>query len=204
MFHPWVGELYGQTELLGGRRILVVGESHHASDLPVGEIAPEMTRAVMTEYGASQERGKWKRTLDNVAWALSGKNRAELAREDYRGEFDVWRSLAFYNYIPVILAEGPRGTRPTSELFASGREPFEMVLTELQPDVILVCGYALFPNIMRNHWPHMFNNPWQFKGDIVDVDRPKPMRLIRMIHPSTGFSPLYWNKIINAAVNELP
>eukprot|EP01035_Chromulina_nebulosa_P041834 gene41834-56648_t len=136
MFDPWVGDSYGQTKLLRGKRILVVGESHHASDHPVGEMVPQMTKAVVAKYRATQERGAWMRTFDNIAWALSGRSRIELARDDYRGEFEVWRSIAFYNYIPVILAEGPRGKRPTSELFASGREPFEKVLTELQPDVI--------------------------------------------------------------------
>ena len=201
MFEPWVGNSFGSSELLGGKRILVVGESHHSLEHPKGIVVPDLTKSVMEYYGNSQMRGKWMRTLDNVAWALSGKSRQNLAKTTHRGEFDVWQAVAFYNYIPVILTDGPRNGRPTNEHFQMAIAPFKKVLAQLKPEALIVCGYGLFPHIVRNHWPHLIDKPWEFKGHFVDVKQHSNLRVIRMVHPSTGFSHVHWHKVITEAIN---
>lgn len=204
MFEPWIGERYGRSELLGGKRILVVGESHHSAEHPANSIVPDMTRSVMRYYSSTQARGEWMRTLDNIAWALSGKSRAELAQSTHRGEFDVWQGVAFYNYIPVVLTDSARNGRPTAEHYRLAVEPFERVMADLKPDILLICGYGLFPYVIKNHWPTALDKPWDFGGDYVDVCPNPSIRAIRLIHPSTGFSHSRWHTVIAGAVGGQP
>ncbi len=180
--------------------MLVLGESHHSREHPVGSVVPNLTHQVMQAYAETQERGAWMRTLDNFAWALSGKSRWQLASAVHRGEFDVWRSVAFYNYIPVVLAESSRKDRPSTDHYLQAQEPFRRVLDQLKPELVLVWGYELFPRILAGHWKHSVEKPWSFSGDFVDVCDPHRLRLVRMLHPSTGFSHTRWHAVISDAV----
>ena len=201
MFQPWIGDKYAEPgNGFGGKRVLVVGESHHAEEHAPGSVVPDMTREVMRIY-ASGKRERWMRTLDNVAWAVSGKSRWELEREGNRGEFRVWKSMAFYNYVPVVLAGSARSHRPSNDQFRSGTEPFERVLLDLKPDVLIVCGYGLFPWVVRNHYPDFTGDPWRFVGEWADFPRGRPIRAVRMIHPSTAFSPKRWHPVIRRALD---
>ncbi|AWC25280.1 hypothetical protein CO731_04775 [Aminobacter sp. MSH1] len=200
MFQPWIGDSYDAPDnMFDGKRVLVIGESHYASEHEIGSIVPDMTNDVMRMY-ASGKRERWMRTLDNVAWTVSGKGRGELEREGKRGEFSVWNSMAFYNYIPVVLADDARSDRPTAELFRSGMEPFEKVILKHQPDILVICGYGLFPWIISNHYSECAGDPWSFRGEWIDIPRQQPIRAVRMIHPSTAFSPKKWNPVIRRAL----
>lgn len=200
VFKPWLGSLYGKEEnIFGGKRVLVVGESHHADEHEVGTILPNMTQKVM-DYYASGSRASWMRTLDNHAWAVSGKSRADLEQDGKRGEFNVWTSMAFYNYILVVLAGGPRSQRPTPELFKSGKAPFEQVFMNLKPELLLIWGYGLFPWIVRNHFPEFDGNPWHFKGEFIDLPTLPPVRAVRMLHPSAAFSSKHWHTVLTRAL----
>ncbi|MBY2996737.1 hypothetical protein HF263_36395 [Rhizobium leguminosarum] len=201
MFEPWVGENYGRSSLLGGKRILVVGESHHSEEHPVNSVVPNLTCRVMEHYGSTQARGEWMRTLDNVAWALSGKTRSDLATSLHRGELSVWQSVAFYNYIPVVLTDSARSARPTAMHYQMAVAPFEQVLRDIKPEVLIVCGYSLFPYLVRNHWPTDLAMPWDFSEDFLDVQRDdQKIRCIRMLHPSSSFSHKRWHTVISNAV----
>ncbi|MER8650987.1 hypothetical protein [Mesorhizobium sp. M0586] len=202
MFEPWVGERFGVADnIVGGRRVLCVGESHYAGEHPVGSKVPEMTADAMRLYQSRPAGERWVRTFDNVAWAVSGKSREELECDGKRGEFEVWSSLALYNYIPKVLAKTPRSNRPTPEQFQDGKASFEDVLQATNPQVLLIWGYELFPWIIRNHYPEYDGHPWSFAGEWIDLPRNPPMRAVRMQHPSTGYSPKAWHDVIQRAVD---
>lgn len=201
-FEPWIGQHYGAPEnFLKGKRVLILGESHHSSSDPVGSCQPNLTREVMTYYATGQQRGGWCRTLDNVAWAVSGKTPSELAQPKRRGEMAVWDAMAFYNYIPVILAEGSRGDRPSSDLWLKAKDPFGEVLKQLAPEVIVVCGYQMFPWVIRNNFPSYAEHPWDFHGDRLDFEDGQ-IRVVRMVHPSTAFSHRKWHSVLKAALSD--
>lgn len=203
MFKAWVGNKFGETgNLVGGKRVLVLGESHHADEHPVGSEVPDMTHDTMRLY-ASGTRARWRRTFDNLAWAVSGKNREQLERDGKRGEPEVWNSLAFYNYIPVVLATHSRSNRPTDAQFSDGKtiSAFERVLGETRPDVLLVWGYTLFPWVIRNHHPLYNGHPWSFAGEWIDLPRQPPVRAVRLLHPSAAFSPAAWHGVIQRALD---
>ncbi|CAH2394144.1 hypothetical protein [Mesorhizobium ventifaucium] len=204
MFKAWVGAKFGVADnFVSGRRVLVLGESHHADEHPVGSVVPEMTHDTMRLY-ASGTRERWRRTFDNLAWAVSGKNRQHLERDGKRSEPEVWDSLAFYNYIPVVLAPRPRSYRPTSALFGGERtiSAFEQVLAETKPEIVLIWGYELFPWVIRNHYADYEGHPWSFSGEWIDLPRNPPIRAVRMKHPSTGFSAAAWHGVVRRALDQ--
>ena len=201
MFKPWIGEKYGARDnFVGGKRVLIVGESHHATEHKKGAKVPEMTNDTMHLYASRPRNAGWLRTLDNVAWAVAGRSREQLERGGKRGEFEVWNSLAFYNYITVVLAEGSRSERPSSQQFADSRDAFEHVLASTNPDVLLICGFTLFPWVIRNHYPEYAGNPWEFKGEWIDLPRRVPIRAVRLLHPSAAFSAKAWHDVIRRAL----
>jgi hypothetical protein len=200
VFEPWIGSRYGEAgNRFGGRRVLVVGESHYSGHHEIGSLAPQMTQDVMQKY-RTRVAENWLRTFDNVAWAVSGKSRLDLMKDGKRGEMDVWEDMALYNYVPVVIARSPQSDRPSPEHFRLGREPFEQVLSEHKPDVLIVCGYELFPWLVHNHHPQHEGNPWHLKGEWIDIPREEPIRAVRMKHPSKFFSHKAWGSVINRAL----
>jgi len=186
--------------MFAGKRILVVGESHYADEHEKGSTDPEMTNNAVGLYANRPSKQRWIRTFDNIAWAVSGKNRAQLEKDGRRGEIDVWNSIAFYNYITVLLANSARADRPTREQFLDSRHAFEQVLDSIKPDILLVCGYELFPWLIRNHYPSYAGDPWKFKGEWIDLPRSKTLRAVRMRHPSAAFSPSAWHNVVERAM----
>lgn len=200
MFKPWVGDKYGALgNAVSEKKVLVVGESHHAEEHEIGTTVPDMTQDVLLAY-ASDKRAPWMRTLDNFAWAVSGTGPSGHARDEKRSELSTWNSLAFYNYIPVVLAKGARSNRPTASQYRSAKEPFEQVIRDLKPDVLLVWGYTLFPWIIHNHFNEYDGDPWWFKGEWIDLPREPSLRAVRLLHPSTAFSWVKWHAVIQRAI----
>lgn len=202
MFEPYIGDLYGKpSNIFGGRRVLAVGESHYSSEHEIGSVVPDMTKHVMAKY-ADGIAGGWRRTFDNFAWAMSGKRRSDLEVDSVRGEFGVYRSVAFYNYVPVVLTDDARSGAPSPDQMAMGRLPFDKVLDELKPELVVVWGYRLFPWIIKNHFPEYPDHPFWFKGDWIDVRSSRDFRAVRMLHPSAAYSSKQWAEVIRRALNE--
>ncbi|KFC65280.1 hypothetical protein FG93_04821 [Bosea sp. LC85] len=121
MFTQWVGPQFGAVErALASKRLLVVGESHHAEEHPVGSVVPNMTLDVFKQYRTGPW-APWMRTFDNIAAAVNGRSKTELGREGFNG---IWDEIAFYNYIPVVAASAAR-QRPSPDHFAAGATAVE-------------------------------------------------------------------------------
>jgi hypothetical protein len=56
-----------------------------------------------------------------------------------------WRASAFANFVRHNL--GRKKTRPTSDQWKAGKEPFEEYLIELQPQFVLVLGKGVWDNL---------------------------------------------------------
>lgn len=187
MFRPWVGENYGADDLpIGSKRLLILGESHHSQEHPVGTLVPDMTVDVVSYYQTGPWV-PWMRTLDNAAAAIAGKSKRELGRA---GVNAIWDQIAFYNYVPVVAASGSR-SRPTGEHFEMGAEPFRQLLVDLSPRAIIVCGYELWARIVPHHAQAYTENPWRPETSFAELG-PRKIPALRMVHPSTAFSPARW------------
>lgn len=124
MFHPWIGSRFGSADSrISSKRLLVLGESHHAEEHPIGAIVPDMTRDVFWKY-RNEAWCPWMRTFDNIAAAVTGQRKAELGAAGVR---TFWDEVAFYNYVPIVAAGAAR-QRPAPAHFAAGKEPFRRLL----------------------------------------------------------------------------
>lgn len=94
---------------------------------------------MVKRYIANEVTESWFRTFTAIGQVVTGRDLWKLDRSDF------WNSVAFYNYVqePVLEAR----CRPTSQMFAAGRQAFVEILSSLQPTHVLALGIEL--------WRHM-------------------------------------------------
>jgi hypothetical protein len=178
MFNPWKGSNWGlRSNLLGGVRLLVLGESHYTNpDHPelVGQCVPETTIEVVEDLAIFGRH----RFFTGLTQIVSGRPKWQMSREEVQA---VWSAIAFANYVPVFVGTGPR-IRPTNAMFESGHDPFAEMLADLEPQAIIVCGHALWW-WMRRGWLGGANPP------VADTCWIGNALAARITHPSgRGFS----------------
>lgn len=171
MFNPWIGSTWKvPMNAMGGIGLLILGESHYTKqDELVGECLPDTTIDTVQELAVEGSH----RFFTGLLQTILGRRKRDLNSEEV-GAF--WKSVAFYNYVPVFVATQPR-VRPSAAMFKSGLPPFEKVMSDLMPDAILVCG--------RDLWWWLTNG----KSSTTRICRIGPVAAARIMHPSaTGFS----------------
>jgi len=176
MFDPYIGEQWAVSgNILGGLRLLILGESHYSSDTTVlGKTTPGATKDVVREF----INGERRRFFTGLTQVIAGKHRSTMTQQEIEA---VWASVAFYNYVPVYVADGAR-ERPSRDMFMAGGKPFEQVLSTLQPQAILVCGYELWGWLIRG-LPNAPHKPWETMSPHKVGSAPA----MRMMHPSANF-----------------
>lgn len=148
MFRPYVGEDWGNpANAIGGLRLMVLGESHYSNHHEVGSVVPDMTEWIVREYLDGVAQASVKRFCTVVADVRRPVAKVGAAPRD------IWRSLAFYNYVPVVLADGPRKQPPTPEQWAAGRDPFFHVIRSCEVEAALVLGRRLWDSMEASHEP---------------------------------------------------
>ena len=106
-FRPWVGENYF-SKGFRGKRLLVLGESHHCSCLSEGKCPScskdymksechSFTEDVINDYVYHYSGQPYEQTFLCFERALYGKELSQQERED------LWNSIIFYNYIQFKL-----------------------------------------------------------------------------------------------------
>ena len=142
----------------------------------VGQCLQETTAEVVEDLAI---RGPH-RFFTGLTQAVSGRQKWSMNPGEVKA---LWHSLAFYNYVPVFVATGPR-VRPTPAMFESGREPFIEVLSRLEPQAIVVCGSDLWWWLRRGLSEGGTINP-----PAAEECRIGPVLAARIKHPSAiGFS----------------
>ena len=207
-FLPFVGENYEHgisfdkdgnlvlgTKENPGKKVLVLGESHHCDEELSDEELSSFTREVLDCYLNSEERYRWMSTFVKFERALSN---TVTNVEDSKS---IWNHLIFYNYLQLLL----RGARMAgdSEDYEEAKTPFFAILKQYQPDYIIVWGRRLFDNLPYENgvegkcMPIININSWSYKiGD-------KMIKVLPIYHPSVGFSWDYWHKIIVVFFSDL-
>ncbi|MCK8779115.1 hypothetical protein M0654_03860 [Rhizobium sp. NTR19] len=141
MAEPWRGDLWGDSEnIIGGARLMILGESHHSAEHAVGSYVPNMTQDVVQAY-LEGKLGKTGKFFANVERLVTGSRDKPLTREQSDA---FWRSVVFYNYIPVVAASKPN-SRPLPEMW-EGDTPriFFDAVKRSEAEIILVCGRDLW------------------------------------------------------------
>ncbi len=85
------------------------------------------------------EKKKKLRFFTTVAKILSGQPYQWL--DDGKSQ-EFWNRVAFYNFIQTSVGTEPR-MRPTEQMWRNSEIPFNSVLSDLQPDIIVVLGREL-------------------------------------------------------------
>lgn len=125
-FQPWIGDEYGSGSA-ARVRTLILGESHYG---PVSDIPDlrDLTIGVVNAYlGASTSLHLFKRVEELFE-----------VPDDTARRHAFWNSIAFANYIQVLLAD--QHHRPTAADWSAARAPFSELLHVLEPDIVLVLG----------------------------------------------------------------
>ncbi|MBY3575487.1 hypothetical protein HFN65_31605 [Rhizobium laguerreae] len=141
MFEAWVGTRYAdETNVIGGARLLILGEAHYDSAAEIGSERPELTREVVEAYVAGRLRSN-ATFFRRVERLVTGRYERGLTAVESK---QFWDSVVFYNYIPVIAGNKP-GDRPPEHLWG-GKTPqlFFDVVKRREAEIVLVCGRELW------------------------------------------------------------
>lgn len=132
-FLPFVGEKYYTSRY--GVRVLVLGESHYGSE---EDNCADFTQRVIRDYAYVPGLAFFSK-LTNVL-----RGQCDWPTDEERRE--TWQHVAFYNFVQSFVA-GEARVAPTTAMWAAAQAPFEEVVRELEPNVILVLGSRLWNNV---------------------------------------------------------
>ncbi|GAP72402.1 hypothetical protein SAMD00024442_30_28 [Candidatus Symbiothrix dinenymphae] len=140
-FSPWVGTKYA-TKGYNGKKILVLGESHHGA-----YTESDLTQVVLNRF-LNYKRGQgehedWMNTFTTFANVVIGK------QVDDATMIDFWESVVFYNFVQKAVAKGSR-TSPPDEDFKNSYPAFFEVLEEYKPDLVIAWGERLWKHLPDN------------------------------------------------------
>jgi hypothetical protein len=178
MIRPWIGSRWGDHEnLLAGVKLLILGESAHSEQDERWSQPPDLLERVIQKYVAERPNYRFHTVLTAL---LAGANASWQITPEQRRE--VWDSVAFCNYVPVVAARYSR-ERPTPEMFKAGVPYFAHILDTHKPQAVLACGFNTWGWLM---WglSNGAGKPWE----VPSPQRIGPAIAARIKHPSTGFS----------------
>ena len=193
-FLPWVGKNYASNNYFG-KRIMVLGESHHfdkndvldcnATTDVVGNTYLNQRKGLYTEYNRSMNTFlKFERAL---------VNRYTTADESS----EIWNSLVFYNYLQESL-DAPRV--PVKEiLYKEAEVPFLQVINKYQPDKLIVWSDRLYwhlPEICRNNSTSIVVDGKSHQTSSCLLESGKVVDVICIMHPAA--SRFSWHRLHNA------
>ena len=173
-FLPWEGPNYRSSR----PRLLVVGESQY--DWATRKVSDKLsTRRIVRDVIAYPKLGG---VFQKFSAAILGH------WPDFKERQNLLRRIAFYNYIQCWMG-APR-ERVSAAMWATGEGPFPVVLTLLQPQLILVFGkrtWNRLPNLdgakgkplTTSDGDH--NSTWLYPGG-----RRQPALAFHIPHPSGG------------------
>ena len=178
---PWIGEQWNTSDNRFGTRLLVLGESSHSAEDSIGSFPPNLITETVSGFLEGKYRPRFHTVLTTL---LSGRDSSsEVSAEERQ---NIWRSLAFVNFVPGVAAMYSR-ERPTNKMFAAGANGLREFMRTYEPRAILVCGYNLWGWV---NWGMISREgkPWEV---------PSPSLIgsawaAKIKHPSTGFSYQRW------------
>lgn len=197
-FKPWIGVNYANG--IGGKKILVLGESHYCNELAEGgRCCPSCERCKMNELCHTQTIDIVEAFRDNYSGepyqqtflcferAVAGHELSQKEREEF------WDSIMFYNFMQYAQS----GPRQPLEQRNDSSEAFREILEEYMPDCIIVWGKRLYGWLPD--WNGEKSEITLDNGDKTEVwtydIKGKKIPAMAVYHPSTpqGKNWEYWH-----------
>ena len=179
-FRPYIGKKYSSGGIFG-KRILVLGESHYCAE---DEVCESLTADVLHRYLEHEVGERWMSTFKKFERSLGGKV------TDADDSAKIWESLAFYNFLQVPM--GYARMAGSKEDYRNAAGPFFEVLSELEPDCMIVWGKRLWNNLPGEKWSDSqpvivdgYENP---VGTYALQNSHEVLATPVYHHPSAGFS----------------
>lgn len=77
----------------------------------------------------------------------------------------VWNLVAFTNYVPETVGEGPR-VRPTRKMWIAAERAFPKLLERLQPQRVLVLGKGMWDRMPKKDMDSTDDGRWFINGEV--------------------------------------
>jgi hypothetical protein len=190
-FKPWVGSNYTSGGILS-KRTLILGESYYQKDDGTA-LGQESTREMVT----AQIEGTWSmRFFTSVVRAILDLDHPPTLDE----KSDFWNSVIHYVYVQSPVGSRPR-ERPSASMWAEAHDPFLTILSEYQPEFIVVLGNQLWNNLPIGEPGPGISGAKQKATRKYPVGNGKLALAYGVQHPSSiGFSAKRWHPFIREAM----
>lgn len=191
-FLPWVGEKY-EKGIKYGKKIMILGESHYCAN-PETEATKDITIKVIEDLlDPFSEHEGYKNTYTKFAKAVVGEKQFS---DETKKEF--WQHVIFYNYVQTAIS-GAR-VSPTTEQFRNSEQAFFEIISQYQPDLIIVWGKRLYNNLPQQgtQLPDLQISQGIYAGESSEVWSytigGKTIALLPITHPSASMFELQYHK----------
>lgn len=191
-FKPWVGENY-ENGIHKGKKLMILGESHYCAN-PETEATEDITIKVIEDLlDPFSEHEGYKNTYTKFAKAVVGEKQFS---DETKKEF--WQHVIFYNYVQTAIS-GAR-VSPTTEQFRNSEQAFFEILSQYQPDLIIVWGKRLYNNLPQQgtQLPDLQISQGIYAGESSEVWSytigGKTIALLPITHPSASMFELQYHK----------
>ena len=187
-FLPWIG-----PEYVPGRGLLLLGESHYSKNV---DEPREFTHQLTAGYLDGKMRHRfWTRAARLIEGRPSSSDQAR----------QIWRGVAFFNYVQEIVGPGAR-QRPSEASWQASEAPFRAVLAALRPAHLLVLGTELWRRLPAGEGSASVElaaerHPVRFYREAAG----RVVRAMFVRHPASfGFSWRKWHPVVAALVTQPP
>lgn len=191
-FKPWVGENY-ETGIHQGKKLMILGESHYCAN-PETKATEDITIKVIEDLlDPFSEHEGYKNTYTKFAKAVVGEKQFS---DETKKEF--WQHVIFYNYVQTAIS-GAR-VSPTTEQFRNSEQAFFEIISQYQPDLIIVWGKRLYNNLPQQgtQLPDLQISQGIYAGESSEVWSytigGKTIALLPITHPSASMFELQYHK----------
>lgn len=191
-FKPWVGENY-ETGIHQGKKLMILGESHYCAN-PETEATENITIKIIEDLlDPFSEHEGYKNTYTKFAKAVVGEKQFS---DETKKEF--WQHVIFYNYVQTAIS-GAR-VSPTTEQFRNSEQAFFEIISQYQPNLIIVWGKRLYNNLPQQgtQLPDLQISQGIYAGESSEVWSytigGKTIALLPITHPSASMFELQYHK----------
>ncbi|MEE1252024.1 MAG: hypothetical protein UHK52_02875 [Bacteroidales bacterium] len=191
-FKPWVGENY-ETGIHQGKKLMILGESHYCAN-PETEATEDITIKIIEDLlDPFSEHEGYKNTYTKFAKAVVGEKQFS---DETKKEF--WQHVIFYNYVQTAIS-GAR-VSPTTEQFRNSEQAFFEIISQYQPNLIIVWGKRLYNNLPQQgtQLPDLQISQGIYAGESSEVWSytigGKTIALLPITHPSASMFELQYHK----------